>query len=107
MAEVSMIGLDIAKQVFHAHGADETGATVFSRRVTRQKLLEFFASQPRCVGDGGLWRGASLGPRAELPYRLAALISRCIISRTDGSIRPPYQTLQNYLRRRGRPQMES
>lgn len=49
MAEVSMIGLDIAKQVFHAHGADETGATVFSRRVTRQKLLEFFASQPRCV----------------------------------------------------------
>jgi transposase len=44
-----MIGLDIAKQVFHVHGADETGATVFSRRVTRQKLLEFFASQRRCV----------------------------------------------------------
>ena len=49
MAEVSMIGLDIAKQVFHAHGADGSGATVFSRRITRQKLLGFFASQPRCV----------------------------------------------------------
>lgn len=49
MEEVSMIGLDIAKQVFHAHGADASGATVFSRRITRQKLIPFFASQPRCV----------------------------------------------------------
>ncbi|HWB47033.1 MAG TPA: hypothetical protein VG900_16490 [Hyphomicrobiaceae bacterium] len=29
MGEISIIGLDIAKQVFHAHGADATGATVF------------------------------------------------------------------------------
>jgi transposase len=49
MEEVSMIGLDIAKQVFHAHGADATGATVFSRRITRQKLLPFFASHSRCT----------------------------------------------------------
>jgi transposase len=49
VGEISIIGLDIAKQVFHAHGADATGATVFSRRVTRQKLIGFFASQPRCT----------------------------------------------------------
>ena len=49
MEEVSTIGLDIAKQVFHAHGADASGATVFSRRITRQKLIQFFASQPRCT----------------------------------------------------------
>ena len=49
MLEVTTIGLDIAKQVFHAHGSDATGVTVFSRRITRQKLLEFFASQPRCT----------------------------------------------------------
>ena len=49
MEEVSTIGLDIAKQVFHAHGADASGATVFSRRLTRQKLIPFFSSQPRCV----------------------------------------------------------
>lgn len=49
MGEVTMIGLDIAKQVFHAHGADGSGAAVFSRRLTRAKLLGFFASQPRCV----------------------------------------------------------
>ena len=49
MAEVSTIGLDVAKQVFHVHGADASGATVFSRRITRQKLIPFFASQPRCT----------------------------------------------------------
>jgi transposase len=49
MAEVSTIGLDIAKTVFHAHGADARGQIVFSRRLTRAKLLEFFAAQPRCV----------------------------------------------------------
>ncbi len=49
MAEVSTIGLDIAKAVFHAHGADPRGQMVFSRRLTRAKLLEFFAAQPRCV----------------------------------------------------------
>jgi transposase len=41
--------LDIAKQIFHAHGADASGAMVFSRRITRAKLMQFFASQPRCV----------------------------------------------------------
>ena len=49
MSEVTTIGLDIAKHVFHAHGADERGGTVFSRRLTRGKLLDFFARHPRCV----------------------------------------------------------
>lgn len=49
MSQVSTIGLDIAKNVFHAHGADERGAMVFSRKLTRSKLLEFFAGQPACV----------------------------------------------------------
>ena len=49
MAEVSTIGLDIAKHVFQAHGADASGHVVFRKRITRAKLMEFFASQPRCV----------------------------------------------------------
>jgi transposase len=49
MGEVTTIGLDIAKQVFHAHGADASGAMLFSRRIKRAKLISFFASQPRCV----------------------------------------------------------
>lgn len=49
MQEVTTIGLDIAKQIFHAHGADASGVPVFSRRITRQKLLQFFAAQPCCI----------------------------------------------------------
>ncbi|SFP96506.1 IS110 family transposase [Sphingomonas rubra] len=49
MSEVTTIGLDIAKHIFHAHGADERGGMVFSRRLTRGKLLDFFAAQPRCL----------------------------------------------------------
>ena len=49
MSQVSTIGLDIAKHVFHVHGADERGVSVLSRRLSRGKVLEFFASQPRCV----------------------------------------------------------
>jgi transposase len=49
VSQASTIGLDIAKNVFHAHGADERGAMVFSRKLTRAKLLEFFAGRPACV----------------------------------------------------------
>lgn len=49
MDEVSTIGLDIAKHVFHAHGADAAGRMVFSQRLRRARLLEFFAAQPPCV----------------------------------------------------------
>lgn len=49
MEEVSTIGLDIAKQSFHAHGADASGRQLFSRKIARGKLLEFFVGQPRCV----------------------------------------------------------
>lgn len=43
------IGLDIAKQVFQAHGADPAGRVVFRKRLTRGKLLAFFAAQPLCT----------------------------------------------------------
>src|SRR5579863_8739952 len=40
MGHATTIGLDIAKHVFQAHGADETGHVVFRKRLTRAKLLE-------------------------------------------------------------------
>lgn len=49
MSEVTTIGLDIAKNVFHAHGADTSGRALFSRKISRTKLLEFFSRQPRCM----------------------------------------------------------
>jgi transposase len=47
--QVSIIGLDIAKSVFQAHGADASGMVVFRKRIVRAKLLEFFRSQPPCT----------------------------------------------------------
>lgn len=49
MSEVITIGLDIAKNVFHAHGTDTSGKPLFSRKISRTKLLEFFAKQPPCL----------------------------------------------------------
>ncbi|MEO3385263.1 IS110 family transposase [Mesorhizobium sp. CAU 1741] len=49
MSEVTTIGLDIAKNVFHAYGAAASGQARFSRKISRTKLLEFFAKQPRCL----------------------------------------------------------
>lgn len=49
MTTVSTIGLDIAKHVFQAHGADASGQAVFRKKITRTKLIDFLASQPRCL----------------------------------------------------------
>ena len=49
MGQASTIGLDIAKRVFQAHGADASGRMVFRKRLTRGKLLPFFAAQPPCT----------------------------------------------------------
>ena len=49
VSEVITVGLDIAKHVFHAHGVDERGRTIFSKRISRGKLLDFFAAQPSCT----------------------------------------------------------
>jgi len=49
MSEVSTIGLDIAKSVFQVHGVDVDGAVVIRKRVSRAKVLEFFADLPPCL----------------------------------------------------------
>jgi transposase len=49
MGEVSIIGLDLAKNVFQAHGADASGAVLFRKRLRRHQVLAFFSSQPPCT----------------------------------------------------------
>ena len=41
---IARIGLDIAKPVFQAHGADERGPGVFSKCLTRAELPASFAA---------------------------------------------------------------
>jgi len=49
VGDVTTIGLDIAKSVFQAHGADASGSVVFRKKLGRSRLLAFFAAQPPCV----------------------------------------------------------
>jgi hypothetical protein len=49
VGEVTTIGLDLAKSVFQAHGADARGAVVFRKKLRRDQVLAFFAGQPRCL----------------------------------------------------------
>jgi transposase len=49
MVEVSIIGLDLAKNVFQAHGSAADGSVVFRRKLSRLQVMTFFAQQPRCT----------------------------------------------------------
>jgi transposase len=49
VGEISTVGLDIAKSIFQAHGADGAGAIVFRKKLGRGRLLAFFASLPPCL----------------------------------------------------------
>lgn len=49
MEKVTTIGLDIAKLVFQVHGVDEAGEVVVRRRLTRARMLPFFAKLPPCL----------------------------------------------------------
>ena len=49
MDKVHIIGFDLAKQVFQAHGADASGATLFRRKLRRAEVLPFFRKMPSCI----------------------------------------------------------
>ena len=49
MAEVGIIGLDLAKNAFQAHVAARDGRVLAREKLPRSRVLEFFAAQPRCL----------------------------------------------------------
>ncbi len=48
MSEISIIGLDIAKNVFQVHGVDAEGKVILRRRLRRGQVEKFFAELPPC-----------------------------------------------------------
>ncbi len=46
---VTTVGLDLAKNVFHVVGLDTQGREVMKRRLTRAQVLKHFANMPRCI----------------------------------------------------------
>lgn len=46
---ISVIGLDLAKNVFHVHGIDRNGAVAVDRQIKRKNLMSFFAQLKPCL----------------------------------------------------------
>ena len=44
---MSVLGIDIAKRVFHVVGMDERGKIVLRKRLSRHDLMPFLAKLPR------------------------------------------------------------
>ncbi len=49
IAAVTRVGLDLAKKVFQVHAVDAKGEVVVARKLTRGRLVAFFAELPPCV----------------------------------------------------------
>lgn len=75
MSEISIIGLDLAKQVFQVHAADAKGRCVLRKQLKRCEVLRFFAKLTPCTvatmeacGTAHYWAReiAKLGHKAQL-----------------------------------------
>lgn len=47
--KITTMGIDLAKNVFQVHGADERGKTVLRKQLKRAELAKFFANLPACL----------------------------------------------------------
>ena len=57
MEEVTIIGIDLAKNVFQVHGAAADGSIVFRKKLSRPQFPRFMADQPPCLWR---WRPAAV-----------------------------------------------
>ena len=56
MRQMTIRGIDTAKQVFQLHGVDAHGNVVLHKRVTRTQVLPLLAQVPRLCRKVGFWR---------------------------------------------------
>ncbi|MGY4183041.1 transposase [Bradyrhizobium sp. USDA 4518] len=49
MSEVNTIGFDRAKNVFQVQGGDPSGSVLFKKKLRRDQVLGFLATQPTCT----------------------------------------------------------
>lgn len=49
MGNVTTLGIDLAKSIFHLHGVDQHGKVTLKKRLDREKLLESLAKLPICL----------------------------------------------------------
>jgi transposase len=46
---ITIVGIDLAKNVFQVHGVDERGKIVLKKQLKRHQVLPFFANLPTCL----------------------------------------------------------
>ncbi|WP_271025514.1 hypothetical protein [Rhizobium sp. RCAM05973] len=46
MTHTTVVGLDLAKNVFQVHGIDAEGRKTFNKKLRREEVKEFFANIP-------------------------------------------------------------
>ncbi|MDB6100962.1 MAG: family transposase [Gammaproteobacteria bacterium] len=62
---ITTIGVDLAKSVFHVHGVDERGKTVLRKAPKRAEVMSFFAKLVPCLigmetcGSAHFWARSS------------------------------------------------
>jgi transposase len=66
MSEIITVGLDLAKNVFHAHGADAMGRAILGKKLRRDQVLAFFSELRPCLVameacGGAHFRGREIG----------------------------------------------
>ena len=49
MEEISIVGIDLAKNIFQVHGSTADGRPVFIKKVRRSKLLSLLGNIPICI----------------------------------------------------------
>lgn len=49
MKEATIVGIDLAKNVFQLHGADKAGKRLWVKKLSRKQVLPFFANLPQCT----------------------------------------------------------
>jgi len=49
MSKITLLAIDIAKNVFQLHGVDQAGKMILRKRLKRNKLVEFIANFPTCT----------------------------------------------------------
>jgi transposase len=70
--EMHVLGIDIAKRVFHAVGMDDRGNVVYRKRLSRHDLMPFIAKLPP------IRIGIEACGGAHYPYNAVRSISRSL-----------------------------
>ena len=98
MKQVTTIGLDIAKSVFLVHGVDAAGHVVLRQKLSRSRVLEFFAKLPRCLvgieacGSSHHWARELITQGHEVKLMPAQYVKPYVTCRRTRSIRSTLRT---------------